>query len=139
MRCLVIGLITSGLLMGEDSQATGGRPIRTGRFGPDQNCETGTGQNFETAQELHGQTAMRAGPWKLVLDGRPAEGDEVIAPVWLSHLGDDPGEGVNLAEREAARCADMVKRARAWRAGVETEWEREFASGPPAGTTGRTG
>jgi arylsulfatase A-like enzyme len=89
--------------------------------------------------ELHGQTAMRAGPWKLVLDGRPAEGDEVIAPVWLSHLGDDQAESVNLAEREAERCAGMALRARAWRAGIEAEWEREFCSGHPAGTTGRTG
>src|SRR5579862_9123924 len=49
MRCLVMGSITSGLLLGEDPLATGGRPIRTGRFGPGQNYETGSGQNFETA------------------------------------------------------------------------------------------
>ncbi len=41
-----MGLITSCLLMGEVSQATGERPIRAGRLGPDQNCETAQEQKF---------------------------------------------------------------------------------------------
>ncbi len=89
----------------------------------------------EVFWELSAQTAMRLGPWKLVLDGRLAEGGAQAGPVWLSHLGDDPGERTNLAEREPARCAAMTTRARAWRAGIEGEWQRGFAQ-QPAGTTG---
>ena len=48
---------------------------------------------------MDGQTAMRAGNYKLVLNGRLVEGEEQRAEVFLSDLSVDPGEHDNLAEK----------------------------------------
>jgi arylsulfatase A-like enzyme len=87
--------------------------------------------------EFKDQTAMRRGPWKLVLQGRVAEDENPIEPVWLSNLADDPGETCNLAETEPERCAQMQACATRWREQIEHEWEQGFS--PLAqGLTGRT-
>jgi arylsulfatase A-like enzyme len=84
--------------------------------------------------EQGGQTAIRRGRYKLVLQGQLLEGLPPEDAVHLSDLETDPGERQNLA-RELPELADTLRRAaEAWRAGIEAAWER--LRGP--GTTGYT-
>lgn len=59
--------------------------------------------------------AMREGPWKLVVQhpGAPP-GTFENETLELYHLGEDPGEQVDLSAQESARAADMAERLRAW-------------------------
>lgn len=78
------------------------------------------------------QTAVRRGPWKLILNAREAESAQVIAPVHLSHLDDDPGERHNLAQQHPALTEELRGAALHWRGGVEARWKsltQESASG----------
>ncbi|MDO4355138.1 MAG: sulfatase-like hydrolase/transferase [Clostridia bacterium] len=77
--------------------------------------------------EMDEQTAMRSGNYKLVLHGRLVEGEQQRAEVFLSDLSRDPGERENLAEALPEVTEDMRKRALAWRAKLEENWDREFA------------
>ena len=53
--------------------------------------------------------ALRRGPWKLLVQaGRPE----------LYHLGDDPTEASDVADREPARVAEMAAAIAAWEAQV---------------------
>ncbi len=47
--------------------------------------------------EMDGQTAIRKGRYKLVINVRLVEGEEQRAPMFLSDLETDQGERVNLA------------------------------------------
>lgn len=85
--------------------------------------------------EMDRQIAARRGRWKVVLDGRLVEHEGVVAPLWLSDLEADPGERVNLCEREPAIARELADAARTWRAGIEARWAREF-SADLQGTTG---
>jgi arylsulfatase A-like enzyme len=64
--------------------------------------------------EYNGQLAIRRGKWKLVLNGwldfkrRPPDA------VHLSDLESDPGEKVNLAEKEPALVADLKNALKTW-------------------------
>ncbi len=81
------------------------------------------------------QTAMRRGRWKLVLDGQLIEG---AAPEDAVHLADvvaDPGERRNLAAERPEVAAELAECARAWRAGIEHRWQREWLP-RQSGTTG---
>ncbi len=78
--------------------------------------------------EMNGQTAVRRGNWKLVLDGQLVEESEPIAGPWLSNLLTDPAEETNLAHTNPEICRELEALARDWRAGIESRWEREFAS-----------
>jgi arylsulfatase A-like enzyme len=86
--------------------------------------------------EMGDQTAVRRGPWKLVLNGRLVEGAPVEDNVHLADLRADPGERQNLKDRFPEIVADLKSAAEAWRAGIERRWETEWA--PAAnGVTGR--
>lgn len=78
--------------------------------------------------EMDGQTAMRAGNYKLVLNGRLVEGEEQRAEVFLSDLSVDPGEHDNLAEELPEVAAEMREKALAWRAKLEKNWDEKFAA-----------
>ncbi len=84
--------------------------------------------------EMDAQTAMRRGPWKLVLRGQLVEGAPAEDEVHLSNLTGDMGERVNLKDAQPALLAEMMAAAQAWRAGIEARWQREFAAGKQ-GTT----
>ncbi|MCC7494570.1 MAG: sulfatase-like hydrolase/transferase [Fimbriimonadaceae bacterium] len=76
------------------------------------------------------QTALRHGPWKLVLDGQIVEGVCPEDAVHLSDLRVDPGEQVNLAAQQPALCEQLVGWARNWRADLDRQWEeRQTAPG----------
>lgn len=77
--------------------------------------------------EMEGQTAVRYGKYKLVLNGVLVEGEEQRAEVFLSDLENDPGEKINLAS-QMPELAEMLKeKALSWRAGLEENWEKNFA------------
>jgi arylsulfatase A-like enzyme len=78
--------------------------------------------------EMDGQTAVRSGKWKLVLNGQLVEDTEPIAEIHLSDVENDPGETVNLADKEPEITAELKKLAEDWRAGIEKRWEADYAS-----------
>lgn len=82
------------------------------------------------------QTAVRRGPWKLVLDGQLVEGAPPEDAVHLADLEADPGERSNLRGQHSDLTAELTALARSWRAGIERRWEREWRP-RTAGTTGR--
>jgi arylsulfatase A-like enzyme len=77
--------------------------------------------------EMNGQTAMRRGDWKLVLNGQLVEEAEPIAEVHLSNIIDDPGEANNLADVMPELAAELKVLAEVWRADIEERWQREYA------------
>ncbi|MBR5410261.1 MAG: sulfatase-like hydrolase/transferase [Clostridia bacterium] len=77
--------------------------------------------------EMEGQTAVRRGDYKLVLNGRLEESEPPRAPVFLADLKTDPGEMRNLAEEMPDLCKELTDLALSWRAGIEETWAREFA------------
>ena len=77
--------------------------------------------------EMEGQTAIRQGDYKLVLNGRLVEGEEPRAPLFLSDLRTDPGERHNLAEEQPERAEQMRRAALQWREGIERTWKEQFA------------
>ncbi len=78
--------------------------------------------------EMEGQTAVRSGRWKLVLNGQLVEDDVPIADVHLSDVVSDPGESNNLADSEPQVAAALKALAENWRAGIEKRWEEEYSS-----------
>jgi arylsulfatase A-like enzyme len=76
--------------------------------------------------ELEQQTAMRRGPWKLVLNGRLVEGEPPEDAVFLANLDDDAGERRNLKEQHPELAAELTATATAWRARVERRWREEW-------------
>ncbi len=77
--------------------------------------------------EMEGQTAVRYGNYKLVLNGQLTESGGVRAPVWLSDLSKDPAEKHNIADDEPELCEKLKAAAMEWRKGIEETWERDFA------------
>ena len=77
--------------------------------------------------EMEGQTAVRYGNYKLVLNGQLTESEGVRAPVWLSDLSKDPAEKHNIADDEPELCEKLKAAALEWRKGIEETWERDFA------------
>ena len=53
------------------------------------------------AWHLAGQTAIRRGDWKLVLNGTFRDSDEVPPDVWLSNIAEDFSEANNLADENS--------------------------------------
>ncbi len=78
--------------------------------------------------EMEGQTAMRMGDYKLVLNGQLTEDQPSRAPVFLSNLRNDPGETENLADAMPDLCAEMTQAAALWREGIEKTWAERFAA-----------
>jgi hypothetical protein len=69
--------------------------------------------------EMNQQTAVRRGPWKLVLQGQLVEGAPPEDDVHLSNLDEDMAERTNLVERYPEVAAELTAAAEAWRASVE--------------------
>lgn len=78
--------------------------------------------------EMEGQTALRRGDYKLVLNGRLVEEEAPREPVFLADLSKDPGETVNLAEKLPELTEALTGEALAWRAELEQHWEERFAA-----------
>lgn len=78
--------------------------------------------------EMEGQTALRRGDYKLVLNGRLVEEEVPREPVFLADLSKDPGETVNLAEKLPELTEALTGEALAWRAELEQHWEERFAA-----------
>ena len=78
--------------------------------------------------EMEGQTALRRGDYKLVLNGRLVEEETPKEPVFLADLSKDPGETVNLAEKLPELTEALTEEALSWRAGLEQHWEERFAA-----------
>lgn len=78
--------------------------------------------------EMEGQTALRRGDYKLVLNGRLVEEETPKEPVFLADLSKDPGETVNLAEKLPELTKALTEEALSWRAGLEQHWEERFAA-----------
>lgn len=77
--------------------------------------------------EMEDQTAVRRGPWKLVLNGRLVEGAPPEDAVHLANLDEDMGERVNRRDSEPERTAELTALALSWRDGIEARWAHEFS------------
>ena len=77
--------------------------------------------------EMDGQTAVRRGKWKLVINGQLVEATEPVAAVHLSDVESDPSESVNLVDSEPEIAAELKKLAEDWRAGIVKRWEEQYA------------
>ena len=90
-----------------------------------------TGENDATHEylfwEMEGQTAVRKGKYKLVLNGQLVEGETPRAPVFLADLEADPGETTNLAERLPEITSELKAAALTWREGIEKTWDERFS------------
>jgi arylsulfatase A-like enzyme len=82
--------------------------------------------------EMGCQTAVRRGPWKLVLNGQLVEGTTPEDAIHLSNLDEDAGERVNLATQLPALAEYLKTAALNRRAGIEKRWETEFAPAEPS-------
>ena len=78
--------------------------------------------------EMEGQTAVRQGKYKLVLNGCLVESEPPQDGVFLADLEKDPGETENLAGQMPELAAALQEKAVRWRAGIEDTWEKRFAS-----------
>lgn len=72
--------------------------------------------------EMEGQTAVRHGNWKLVLNGQLVEGEPPQDRVHLANLDEDMGETANLKDEFPHITAHLHKEAEAWREGIEERW-----------------
>lgn len=77
--------------------------------------------------EMEGQTAVRQGKYKLVLNGRLEELSQPRAEVFLSDLDADPSERNNLADDMPQLADELKQKAIEWRQGVEKNWDESFA------------
>jgi len=85
--------------------------------------------------EMGSQTAVRRGPWKLVLEGRLVEGAPPEDDVHLANLDEDMGERDNLKQHYPALAAELARAAQHWRAGIEERWSREWETAITGTTT----
>jgi arylsulfatase A-like enzyme len=76
--------------------------------------------------EMGEQTAVRRGPWKLVLNGQLVEGAPPADEVHLANLDEDVGESVNLARSHPDLTSQLTDAAADWRSAIEQRWESEF-------------
>lgn len=77
--------------------------------------------------EMAGQTAVRRGRYKLVLDGELLEGVSAEDKVFLADLEADPSETKNLKDELPSLTAELTQKALAWRAELETNWDKNWA------------
>jgi arylsulfatase A-like enzyme len=85
--------------------------------------------------EMNQQTAVRRGPWKLVLGGQLVEGAPPQDDVHLANLDDDMGERTNLKKRHPELAAELSGAALAWREGIEARWQDEWLPASTGTTT----
>ena len=87
--------------------------------------------------EMHKQTAVRRGNWKLVMNGQLVEGVPVEDDIHLTDLTLDMGERQNLKDEYPELTTDLISTAESWRQDIEDRWSNEWI--PKAnGTTGHT-
>ena len=87
--------------------------------------------------EMHKQTAVRRGNWKLVMNGQLVEGVPVEDDIHLTDLTLDMGERQNLKDEYPELTTDLISMAESWRQDIEDRWSNEWI--PKAnGTTGHT-
>ena len=77
--------------------------------------------------ELDGQTAIRRGNYKLVIDGVLVEEDEPATHIHLSDLSTDISESTNLADQIPELASELETAALEWRAGIRERWDRDYA------------
>lgn len=78
--------------------------------------------------EMEGQTAVRRGKYKLVLNGQLVETEAPADEVFLADLSVDPGETVNLAKTMPGLARELTECALQWRKELEDGWEKNFAA-----------
>jgi len=88
--------------------------------------ERGPSPHTDVYWELEGQTAVRRGPWKLVMHGQLVEGAPSEDEVHLANLDDDMGERHNLAAQEPELTAELREAAQRWRANIEARWTEQY-------------
>lgn len=76
--------------------------------------------------EMGQQTAVRRGPWKLVLNGQLVEGAPSEDDVHLANLDEDMAERNNLRHQYPELTAELTSAAEAWRAALEERWAEEW-------------
>jgi arylsulfatase A-like enzyme len=76
--------------------------------------------------EMKGQTAMRRGPWKLVLNGQLVEGAPPEDDVHLANLEEDMGERHNLRDQHPELTQELKAKAEAWRGALDGRWDEEW-------------
>src|SRR6266550_2118982 len=76
--------------------------------------------------EMGRQTAVRKGPWKLVLHGQLVEGAPPEDEVFLADLASDPAERTNLRQSHPEITRELREAATTWRQGIEERWERQW-------------
>lgn len=76
--------------------------------------------------EYGNQTAIRRGPWKLVLNGKLVGSSTPADEVFLANLDEDMGEKVNLKDRYPELTQQLHEAALAWRAQIESRWDSEW-------------
>lgn len=77
------------------------------------------------------QTAVRHGDWKLVLNGQLEETLPSESRVFLTDLASDPGESRNVADQHPDVVTALSAAAQAWRADIESRWERDWLPNIP--------
>ena len=70
--------------------------------------------------ELDGQTAIRRGNYKLVIDGVLVEEDEPATHIHLADLDTDISESTNLADQMPELASELETAALTWRANIQT-------------------
>jgi len=78
--------------------------------------------------EMGGQTAVRKGDYKLVLNGQLVEDEPPQALVFLSNLSQDPSESENLADAMPELTQELTQAANLWRSELEHNWKQNYAS-----------
>jgi arylsulfatase A-like enzyme len=110
-------------------KAAGGDPSSYEIDGTDLMPLMGTGESMPERTlcwEMNDQTAIRRGPWKLVLNGRLVEPEDPVDEVHLANLNEDMGEKTNLADQNKELTEELKQVAEEWRAGIEGRWEQEW-------------
>lgn len=97
--------------------------------------EQAASPHTEIFWEMEGQTAVRRGPWKLVLNGQLVEGAPPKDAVHLANLDEDMAERRNLVDEQPELAAELRAAAENWRADIEKRWEMDYSS-TNNGTTG---
>ena len=76
--------------------------------------------------EMQNQKAVRKGKWKLVLNGQLVENEPKVSNVHLANLESDPGERINLADKETEVKEELMHILNQWTENIENEWENNF-------------
>lgn len=77
--------------------------------------------------EMDGQTAVRKGNYKLVLNGQLVEGEPVQDSVFLADLSVYSSEKINIAEYYPLVTKELTEKALQWREKLEDNWDKKFA------------